>query len=89
MTKNEIPNFMTKLQNDTRPTIGIAMTCYNKFNYTAQALESLHESIKHSPYKYEIGLFDDASPEDLSELVNLFPGLRYYKNSHNKGITSL
>lgn len=60
--------------------------------YKAQFLREAIESILNQTYQnFELVIVDDASPEDLKSIVNIFSDtrIRYYRNEKNIGGTDL
>lgn len=71
--------------------ISIAITCYNQWAYTDQALRSALKTVGGcKDFECRLALFDDCSTDSTQEKMSgEFSNVFYYRSSRNIGLTAL
>ena len=70
--------------------ISIAMTCFNKVDYTVNAINSLlSNTVNKKNYKYKFYLLDDCSTDDTFKRFQGRKDLKYYRQNKQKGVNHL
>ena len=65
------------------PLVSIIIPVYNKVEYTYECLQSLSKQI--SKYAFRVIIVDNASSDGTAEIVGGLDGIKYIRNSKNKG----
>lgn len=70
----------------SKPLVSILMTCYNRENYIAEAMESVLATTYEN---YEFIIVDDCSSDNTPNIVRTYqekyPQIRFYQNEQNLG----